>query len=190
MSKLDELKERLEPGRVYRRADLAKWSNAIDRHLQQLVKAGWLEKLSGGVYYCPKPSSSGKTLPNDRSLVYAFLKDSRFLIVYEGAYSDLGVGTTRHYNDAIVYNNKRHGQFKFGERVFDFRMKPYFPNIASREFLLVDLVNSMDLLAERRGAVLERITKKVKRMNRQKLKRAVKAYAGVRTARFFEDILD
>ncbi len=188
MTKLDELKERLEPGRVYRRADLVKWSNAIDRHLQQLVKAGWLEKLSGGVYYCPKPS--GRTRPNDRGLVYAFLKDSRFLIVYEGAYNDLGVGTTRHYDEAIVYNHKRHGRFKFGERTFDFRMKPYFPNIASREFLLVDLVNSIDLLAERRGGVLERIKKKAKRMNRRKLKQAVKAYAGVRTARLFESILD
>ena len=48
MTKLDELKKHLRPGQVYRREDLARWSRAVDRHLQQLVKEGTLTKLAGG----------------------------------------------------------------------------------------------------------------------------------------------
>ena len=52
MASLNELKRHLKPGKVYRRADLVKWSNAVDRHLAQLVKNGNLEKLSPGLYMC------------------------------------------------------------------------------------------------------------------------------------------
>ncbi|TYL74592.1 hypothetical protein FXB38_34340 [Bradyrhizobium cytisi] len=38
MSKLDELKRHLKPGQAYRRADLARWSTSVDRHLKQLVE--------------------------------------------------------------------------------------------------------------------------------------------------------
>ncbi len=50
MTKLQELKKHLRPGQVYRREDLARWSNAVDRHLKQLVKEGTLTKLAGGLY--------------------------------------------------------------------------------------------------------------------------------------------
>jgi hypothetical protein len=34
MSKFEQFKRRLRPGQVYRRADLAEWSSAVDRHLK------------------------------------------------------------------------------------------------------------------------------------------------------------
>ena len=37
MKQLDILKKHLKQGEVYRRADLKKWSTAVDRHLQQFV---------------------------------------------------------------------------------------------------------------------------------------------------------
>lgn len=37
MTRLDEFKQHLQPGQVYRRAQLAQWSNAVDRHVKQLV---------------------------------------------------------------------------------------------------------------------------------------------------------
>jgi hypothetical protein len=46
MEQLDLLKRKLIPGAVYRRADLQQWSKSVDRHLQELVKEGTLEKLS------------------------------------------------------------------------------------------------------------------------------------------------
>ena len=51
------LKSNLTRGHVYRRSDLAQWSNAVDRHVQLLVKNGELKKLSGGVYYYPRQTA-------------------------------------------------------------------------------------------------------------------------------------
>jgi hypothetical protein len=48
MAKLEELKKRLRPGEVYRREELSKWSTSVDRHLQELVLDGKLEKLPKG----------------------------------------------------------------------------------------------------------------------------------------------
>ena len=42
MSALSDLKRHLRPGQVYRRKDLARWSNAVDRHVRQLVDEGRL----------------------------------------------------------------------------------------------------------------------------------------------------
>lgn len=50
MSRLEEFKSHLKQGQVYRMEDLSEWSNAIDRHLDKLVEAGELEKLTQGLY--------------------------------------------------------------------------------------------------------------------------------------------
>lgn len=63
---LEELKKQLGPGQVYRREDLAKWSNAVDRHLKQLLADGTLTMLSGGVYYCPKKTVHGDAPAEDK----------------------------------------------------------------------------------------------------------------------------
>ena len=91
MSALNELKKHLRPGQVYRRADLLPWSNAVDRHLKQLVEEGTLTKLSGGVYAYPKRSRFGTVPADDEKLVEAFLKDHRFLLTTPNAYNALGV---------------------------------------------------------------------------------------------------
>ena len=44
MTKLQEMKKHLRPGQAYRREDLARWSNAVDRHLRQLVEDGTLKE--------------------------------------------------------------------------------------------------------------------------------------------------
>jgi len=80
MTKLEELKRHLRPGRVYRREDLAQWSNAVDRHLKQLVSEGTLTKLAGGLYLYPKATVFGQAPPEDDKLVETFLKDDRFLL--------------------------------------------------------------------------------------------------------------
>src|SRR5688572_17067627 len=111
MQKLNDLKNHLKPGEVYRRADLQAWSNAVDRHLQQLVKENALEKLSGGLYYVPKKTAFGKTPAGEHELVRTFLKDDRFVVTSPNDYNGLGVGTTQLYNTRYVYNHKRHGNF-------------------------------------------------------------------------------
>ena len=80
MRQLDTLKKHLKPGEIYRRADLQQWTTAVDRHLQQLVREGVLEKLSGGLYYVPQTSVFGRTPADEHELVSAFLKDNRFVL--------------------------------------------------------------------------------------------------------------
>jgi len=80
MPKADELKKYHRPGHVYRRSELAKWSKSIDRHLQQLVQAGVLQKLFGGVYYCSQATAFVNLPPDDDMLFRAFLKDDHFYI--------------------------------------------------------------------------------------------------------------
>ena len=43
------LADELQAGRVYRREDLARLSNAVDRHLNELVSTGMLKKLAQGL---------------------------------------------------------------------------------------------------------------------------------------------
>jgi hypothetical protein len=155
VKQLDLLKRRLRPGEVYRRADLQEWSTSVDRHLQELVEDGTLEKLSGGLYYVPVQSTFGKVPAQEHALVKAFLKDNHFLLTSPGDYNALGVGTTQLYNTRRVYNYKRHGEFKLGNRSFQFVRKPYVPNKLTSEFLLVDLVNNLGYLEEDQAAVME-----------------------------------
>lgn len=189
MAQLDNLKKHLTRGRVYRRAELAKWSKSVDRHLEELQKDGTLKKLSQGLYYYPEESAFGKTPPEEKELVENFLKDHRFLLNSFNVYNSLGVGTTQLYNERIVYNHKRHGEFKLGNRTYSFRFKPVFPKKLTEEFLLVDLVNNVDLLAEDRNEVLQNVASKAKTMDKNKLKYSVKSYGGVRAKNFFAPLV-
>lgn len=188
MTALQEIKDHLNPGQVYRRADIEKWSNAVDRHLSQLQKEKTLFKLSAGIYYCPKKSPFGPVPPGDHELVEAFLKDDRFLLTTPNAYNSLGVGTTQLYNETVVYNHKRHGIFKLGMRSFRFVLKHHFPSDLSDEFLLVDLVDHINQLAENRAKVLTLVKKKAQSMNQQYLKNAILNYGGVRSKKMFKSI--
>jgi hypothetical protein len=189
VTKLQELKAHLKPGQVYRREDLTRWSNAVDRHLKQLVSDGTLTKLAGGLYSYPKKTVFGKAPAEDDKLVETFLKDRRFLLASPNAYNNLGVGTTQLYDKTVVYNRKRHGDFQLGGRKFAFRVKADFPKTLTKEFLLVDLVNNLDQLAEAKNEVLERVRKRAASLDTRRLQRAVRDYGSVRTKKFFERAL-
>jgi hypothetical protein len=185
-SKLEEFRKHLRPGQVYRRGDLARWSNAVDRHLRQMVSDGTLTKVGAGLYSFPKRTAFGKAPPEDDKLVRTFLKDDRFLLATPNAYNSLGVGTTQLYNKTVVYNHKRHGNFSLGGRRFDFRMKASFPDALSKEFLLVDLVNNLDELAESKDEVLMRVKERAASYDVPRLRRAARNYGNVGTRKFFE----
>lgn len=189
MTKQEELKQHLRPGQVYRRAQLAAWSNAVDRHVKQLVDEGVLVKLSGGMYHYPQKTAFGAAPADDEALVRAFLKDDRFILTSANDYNALGVGTTQLYNETVVYNYKRHGRYKLGGRIFDFRIKPDLPKTLSREFLLVDLVNNLDRLAEDHPVVLERVKVKARAMKGDALVNAIRYYGTVSTRKFFAQAL-
>jgi hypothetical protein len=189
MSKLQELKQHLRAGEVYRREQLARWSSAVDRHLRMLVAQGELRKVSGGLYAVPKKTAFGDAPAPDDKLVESFLKDHRFLVASPNAYNSLGVGTTQLYDKTVVYNHKRHGRFALGGRTFDFRVKPSFPKTLTREFLLVDLVNNLDQLAESKVEVLARVKERAATYAKPRLRKAVRDYGSVRTKKFFDEAL-
>lgn len=190
MAQLDNLKKHLKRGSVYRRGDLTKWTTSVDRHLEQLLKDGTLEKLSQGLYYYPKETAFGKTPPEEDVLLATFLKDKRFLVTSPNIYNSLGVGTTQLYNKRVVYNHKRHGEIKLGNRVFDFQVKHHFPNKITNEFLLVDLVNNIEQLAENQNEVLNKVFDKVSHMNTSKFKTTLGEYGNIRTKKLLQPLLN
>jgi hypothetical protein len=175
------LVSRLHAGRVYRREELSAWSRSVDRDLQQLVGGGFLQKLAQGLYYAPRQSTFGALPPDDEEVVGAFLRDSDFLIFSPNAYNSLGVGTTQLYNTTWVYNHKRHGRFQLGNRSYEFRSKPKFPRTVTPEFLLVDMLNNLDMLAEDKDLLLGRVRSRFADMDPKRLKKAMADYGSVAT---------
>lgn len=166
-------------GRVYRREDLAGLSTAVDRHLKELLACGKLKKLAQGLYHAPKQSSFGPLPPADEQVVSGFLRDKEFLVFSLSAYNAVGLGTTQLYNKTLVYNHKRHGVIKLGNRQFDFRVKPRFPKRLTPEFLFVDLLNNLDELAEDRDAVLQQACSKLKSYDPARLQRAAESFGNM-----------
>lgn len=189
MSALQSFKRHLKPGNVYRREDLVAFSNAVDRHLQELVLEGFLSKLETGLYYRPKQSDFGPVPPSDEKLVKAFLKDDDFLVMSLNNYNSLGLGTTQLYNTKVVYNRKRDGKITLNKRQYYFVKNRNYPRKESLEFLVVDVVNNLRLLAENQDKLLQKVVKKMASMDKHKLMKAVNEYGNVKAQKFFKQAL-
>ena len=189
MSRLEGLKRKLKRGSVYRRADLAKLSKSVDRHLAELIKDGTLRKVSHGLYHFPEQSSFGAVPPDEETLIREFLKDQRFLITSPNAYNSLGVGTTQLYNIKVVYNHKRHGEIKLGNRSFLFQQKHHFPKTVTPEFLLVDLVNNIDRLAEDNPLIFDKVVSRAQYFDSGKLRKAVNNYGNIKTKKLLASVI-
>lgn len=188
MTQAAQLKPYLLAGHFYRRSDLAEWSNAADRYLRELQADGTL-KVAYGLYYCPRISAFGKTPPDDKELIRAFLKDDCFLLISPNDYNKLGLGTTQLYNKLIVYNRKRHGKLKLANRNFTFRRKSHFPEKVTTEFLLVDLVNNLDSLAENANTIMARLKHKVAEVNKENLISVLERYGNIKTRKILNPLL-
>ena len=145
-------------------------STAIDRHLRKLVATGELKKLAQGLYHAPRQSNFGPLPPVDEQVVGGFLRDKDFLVFSPSA-----------YNRTVVYNHKRHGVFKLGNRQFDFRVKPRFPKKLTLEFLYVDLLNNLAELAEDRDAVLLQARSKLFSFDPTRLQRVADSFGSLAT---------
>jgi hypothetical protein len=187
---LVELKRHLRPGQVYRRKDLARWTNAVDRHVRQLVGEGRLEKVSNGVYMAPRKTRFGSAPAKPEKLVETFLGDDRFLMVSPNAYNGLGVGTTQLHNVPVVYNHKRHGRFTLDGHEYDFRLRPTVPAQLNEEVLLVDLLHNLDRLPEDKSEVLPRALERARTMDRKRLARAVRDFGSARAERLLKPVLE
>src|ERR1017187_1849329 len=186
---LARLKKHLRPGGVYRRTDLLRWSNNVDRHLKKLIAGGTLQKVRRGLYYHPRQFEFGEAPADDDDLLRGFLGTNRFVVVSPNAYNQLGLGTTQLYNKRVVYNQHRNGTFMLGNRMFRFKRRSNIPRQLSAEFLLVDLVNEIGQLAEDQDAVLCRARERAKTMARKKLSRAISRYGKIPARKRFKRIL-
>jgi hypothetical protein len=185
----EHLKSHMKRGRVYRRNMLRPFSKALDRDLAVLIKNGSLQKLAGGLYYKPAMSLYGLLPPADQDLVRCFLGDNHFLLYSWNQYNSLGLGLSQLYNRIIVLNTKRHGIFRLGNKEFDFRRSNRgFPNKLTPEFLLVDLLNNLNELAEDISLVKEKIQKNIIHFDQNKVFHLAKKYGKVGTKRFFEAV--
>jgi len=189
MSALSELKQKLRPGRVYRRSDLARWSKAVDRHVSKLVEEGVLVKASGGLYMTPSKSRFGDMPADPAKLVAKFLNGDRFLMVNPNAYNNLGIGTAQLYNEVVVYNRKRHEHCELGGLKFDFRRKMDFPKTVTPEFLLVDLFNNVKHIAENNEEVLHRAKSRAGDMYSKVLRKIANKYGKIGTKKIIESLL-
>lgn len=185
---MEALRQHIKPGQVYRRSDLEYYSSAIDRHLSMLTKDGSLLKLNQGIYYAPRSSKFGMVPPDDAVLVESFLKDSDFLLVKPNFFNTIGLGFTQLYNTTWVYNHKRKGEFKLNGKTFEFKIKSSFPNKLTKEFLLVDLLNNLDELAEDQNKALRNLPNKLSDFNGHELLRVTQQYGSGKTKQLLKSI--
>ena len=183
------LRQHIKQGEVYRRSDLEYYSTAIDRHLAQLTKDGTLIKLDQGLYYAPKQSKFGAVPPDDRQVVERFLKDEDFLLVSPNSFNSLGLGLTQLYNTTWVYNHKRKGEFQLNGKTFEFKLKSSFPKKISREYLLVDLLNNLDNLAEDQTQAIDKLQNNIRNFNADALMKATQQYGTGKTKRTLKSIV-
>ncbi len=173
---MQTLKQHIQTGEVYRRSDLELYSTAVDRHLHLLVEDGTLQKLNQGLYYAPKKSKFGIVPPNDLNLIERFLRDNTFLLLSPNAYNSLGLGLTQLYNTTWVYNHKRRGAFVFNGKNFLFKLKPSFPNSITTEYLVIDLLNNLNELAEDPVKVINKFVKKIDSYNDKELEKNARQF--------------
>ena len=188
MSALDDFRRQLQPGEVYRRRDLAKWSANLDRHVRRLVQEGHLERVSRGLYLAPRQTRFGRAPARPEKLIEAFLKDDRFLLMSPNVFNGIGVGTTQLYNEPVVYNLRRHGRFELGGRPYDFRRRSSVPTDLNAEVLLVGLLLSMHRLAEDRTELSPRVLDRARAMDPDRLAQAASDFGSAKASRLLGQV--
>lgn len=138
-----ERRFRPRPGRVYRTADLRKWTTNPTRMARRLADAGELLPLAHGLYAAPRQTKFGPTPPDAETIMEAFLGGEPFVFTGPERWNALGLGATALFPTQLVYNTKRTGTFEFGGRRFLLR-RCNFPRRPTPEWYAVDLIQHRD----------------------------------------------
>ncbi|KKX48140.1 hypothetical protein L950_0222670 [Sphingobacterium sp. IITKGP-BTPF85] len=189
MYKLDNLKKSIRKGQVYRREDLAKSSKSIDRDLAILVQEGSLKKLAQGLYYAPKKTVFGDSVPEEKDVIKKYLKGDDFLITSPNYYNSIGLGTTQLYNSKSIYNHKKHEDVKLGNKVYQFRRKSKFPKQLSSEYLVIDLLNNLKSLEEDEQTLLHNLKSRVQQFNKELLKKNAARYGSIKAKKIINELV-
>lgn len=184
-------KPRLATGRVYRTKDLARWGENPSRLAKRLTRDRKLVQLRQGLFYRPRQSRFGVVPPDDRELMRAFLEGGPFLFTGPGRWNALGLGSTAVFADQLVYNTKRSGVFRFGNRRFVLR-RVRFPRDPTPEWFAVDLIENRGMA----GVGLDELEKGLRRavasgrLGAAELRRAAERYGTRRTESLVDRTLE
>jgi hypothetical protein len=187
---LEQMKSKLVPGKVYRRSSFTNMSTNVDRNLAKLVDNGDLKKISKGLYLVPKETTFGEALPDEQSLLENFLNDDHFVVFNPNQFNSLGLGTTQLYNETIVFNRKRVGEFSLGGRTYYFHRWRESPKKMTLEFLVVQMLNRLDSLAEDRNMILGNLKKKLYLYDVRKLLYNADHYGTIATQKLLKTLLE
>jgi len=127
--------------------------------------------------------------PDEDQLIKVFLKGDDFLITSPNYYNALGLGTTQLYNTKRIYNHKRHEDVRLGNRVYQFRRKPKFPKKLTQEYLLVDFLNNLDVLAEDKKAISDNLVTKIKDFDFKELRKNVDKYGSIAVKKLIDNLI-
>jgi hypothetical protein len=106
--------------------------------------------------------------------------------VSPNAFNALGLGLTQLYNTTWVYNHKRKGEFQLNGKSFEFKIKATFPKENSKEYVLVDLLNNLEQLAEDRNEILNKLPKNLLAYNTETLMKVTQQYGTGKTKRILK----
>ena len=106
-----------------------------------------MRKFRTGIYYRSTMCSFGEVPASDEKMVAAVLKTDDFFVMSLNTYNGVGLGTTQLYNERLVYNHKRNGHFVLNSQKFYFLKSRKFPKKPTDAFLLVDLINNIEMLS-------------------------------------------
>ena len=168
----------LQPGKVYRTAELATWSANPTRLAARLVQRGELVRLRHGLFSVPRRSRFGEVPPSDDALLDALLDDSPYLITGPPRWNALGLGATALFASTLVYNTRRSGVFELAGRRFLLR-RVRFPDPPTPEWFVIDLFNNAQQAGQSEAALTEALARAVQagRFDRDQLNAMARAYS-------------
>jgi hypothetical protein len=72
---------------------------------------------------------------------------------------------------------------------FEFKLKTSFPKTVTKEFLLVDLLNHLEYLAEEQDSVINKLPSKLKVYNLTELMKITQQYGSGKTKRILKSLI-
>lgn len=152
----------LEPGRVYRTGEFARFDSNPSRLVAKLVGQGRLKRLTKGLYYAPKAGAFGVVPPSEDALLEAYFGGKPFVRTGPSIWNALGLGSTAVEAVPLVYNTQTTGRLEIGGRRFDLR-RVRFPRDPSPEYFVVDLLRHRSRAGVDRDQVLRLLAQAVRR---------------------------
>jgi len=189
MNSLSKLKQHIRRGKPFRRKDLEAYTGSVDRQIKELLSHGIIRKVSQGLYYRPKKTRFGELPPDENALLKAFLNNNPFLVVPDISFNNLGLGLTQLSKQVKVYNHKIHGKKTLGGRQYLFHKKLCFPKLLTKEFLLVELLNEKDNLAEDISSLDKRVALQLPSFNQQRLLKLAEQHGNSKTKQLLQQLL-